>query len=100
MQRRMILVGLISSLLGFLAPALAADSPSPSAGPCPLPVELFEGPQRLTQQGCCSWHGGVCGCYGTRVVCCDGRFSPSCTCNDSGPQPSPTTSLAVAEGKR
>ncbi len=32
------------------------------------------------QQGCCSWHGGVCGCYGIRVVCCDNTLSPSCTC--------------------
>ncbi len=35
----------------------------------------------VAQQGCCSWHGGVCGCQNGRVVCCDGRYSPSCTCN-------------------
>jgi hypothetical protein len=32
------------------------------------------------QRGCCSWHGGVCGCDGGRKVCCDGTYSPSCTC--------------------
>lgn len=37
--------------------------------------------QQVAQQGCCSWHGGVCGCQGGRVVCCDGRYSPSCGCN-------------------
>jgi hypothetical protein len=40
----------------------------------------YEG-QQTAQQGCCSWHGGVCGCQGGRVVCCDGRYSPSCGCN-------------------
>ncbi len=34
----------------------------------------------LGQSGCCSWHGGVCGCQYGRVVCCDGNYSPSCSC--------------------
>ena len=33
------------------------------------------------QRGCCSWHGGVCGCSGGRAKCCDGTLSPSCGCN-------------------
>lgn len=33
-------------------------------------------------QGCCSWHGGECGCKGGRDVCCDGTLSPSCTCHN------------------
>ena len=35
----------------------------------------------LAGQGCCSWHGGQCGCtpYG-EVRCCDGTTSPSCRC--------------------
>ena len=37
-------------------------------------------PEQLAQQGCCSWHGGVCGCNNGRKVCCDGTYSPSCTC--------------------
>jgi hypothetical protein len=32
------------------------------------------------QRGCCSHHGGVCGCKGGRKVCCDKTFSPTCTC--------------------
>ncbi len=34
-------------------------------------------------QGCCSHHGGVCDCIADRVLCCDGTFSPSCTCDHS-----------------
>lgn len=37
--------------------------------------------EEMARSGCCSWHGGVCGCYLGRVVCCDGTFSPSCLCN-------------------
>ena len=34
------------------------------------------------KRGCCSRHGGVCGCASSgRQVCCDGTLSPSCTCN-------------------
>jgi hypothetical protein len=35
-------------------------------------------PQR---RGCCSWHGGVCGCENGHAVCCDGTLSPSCGCD-------------------
>lgn len=34
----------------------------------------------LAQRGCCSHHSGVCGCQSGRVTCCDGSYSPSCTC--------------------
>lgn len=30
--------------------------------------------------GCCSWHGGVCGCSNGTAKCCDGTLSPSCGC--------------------
>jgi hypothetical protein len=40
----------------------------------------FAGNPDPARRGCCSWHMGVCGCYGSRVVCCDGMFSPTCTC--------------------
>lgn len=34
------------------------------------------------RRGCCSHHGGVCGCSNSgRAVCCDGSLSPSCGCN-------------------
>lgn len=32
------------------------------------------------KSGCCSWHGGVCGCYMGRAQCCDGQPSPTCGC--------------------
>ena len=33
-----------------------------------------------TGQGCCSHHGGVCGCSGGNVKCCDGTSSDTCEC--------------------
>jgi hypothetical protein len=32
------------------------------------------------KRGCCSHHGGVCGCNGGHTMCCDGKPSPSCGC--------------------
>ena len=41
-----------------------------------FPLSVYAG------RGCCSHHGGVCGCSsGGRSVCCDGTYSPSCTCD-------------------
>lgn len=37
--------------------------------------------EELAQRGCCSHHGGVCGCSGGQDVCCDGDKSPSCGCH-------------------
>lgn len=34
----------------------------------------------IERSGCCSHHGGVCGCSSGRAVCCDGQFSPTCGC--------------------
>ena len=44
-----------------------------------LPCARAGGP---AQQGCCSYHGGVCGCFAGRTQCCDGTQSPSCHCNN------------------
>lgn len=33
------------------------------------------------RSGCCSHHGGVCGCTNGRAQCCDGTLSPSCGCD-------------------
>jgi len=54
---------------------LAAESCGPAT----------KGDETLAQQGCCSWHGGVCGCSGSRAACCDGTLSPSCSCNSDDP---------------
>lgn len=34
--------------------------------------------------GCCSHHGGVCGCNTSTGMqkCCDGKDSPSCRCGE------------------
>lgn len=34
----------------------------------------------VERTGCCSSHGGACGCEKGRVKCCDGALSPSCRC--------------------
>ena len=36
--------------------------------------------QCIVKRGCCSSHGGVCGCQNGRSKCCDGTLSPSCQC--------------------
>jgi hypothetical protein len=60
---------LIATLLaGVLGQATLASVPVGSPEPEP------------EKSGCCSWHGGVCGCSGGRVTCCDGVTSPTCTC--------------------
>ena len=35
---------------------------------------------RNGSSGCCSHHGGVCGCKQHSTVCCDGSYSASCDC--------------------
>jgi hypothetical protein len=75
-------------------PALAADERAlarGAAGQCDILAAA--GPDLVARRGCCSHHGGVCGCSGSRVKCCDGGLSPSCTCKDATPRPA-----AVAEG--
>ena len=44
---------------------------------------VFSSPKVEATSGCCSWHGGVCGCDTSigREICCDGSYSPSCTCS-------------------
>lgn len=36
--------------------------------------------QCVAGRGCCSRHGGVCGCQNGHSKCCDGTTSPSCQC--------------------
>lgn len=60
---------LIATMLGgFLMHSTLATAPVGMPDPEPQ------------KSGCCSWHGGVCGCSGGRVTCCDGSTSPSCKC--------------------
>jgi len=38
----------------------------------------------VQKRGCCSHHGGVCGCDPVSGMqkCCDGTLSPSCECGE------------------
>lgn len=42
---------------------------------------------QVVQSGCCSWNKGVCGCRRGRVLCCNGKISPSCRCNSAEEEP-------------
>ncbi len=70
---RMKLLILILSFLWFFQ-YLAGDS-------CNMNLNGSFGFLDVQRQGCCSWHKGVCGCSNGRTVCCDGTYSPICTCN-------------------
>ena len=50
---------------------------SPAKAPCVKPPD---DKTEAGQRGCCSWHGGVCGCEDGRAKCCDGTLSPTCGC--------------------
>lgn len=43
-------------------------------------MAFFHNTKTNERQGCCSHHGGVCGCSNGRALCCDGTLSPSCGC--------------------
>ncbi len=47
---------------------------------CPGLVSVEHSSLSVERRGCCSHHGGVCGCEKGRAVCCDGQLSPSCGC--------------------
>ena len=55
---------------------------APSATSVGKPLnELRAAPGALERRGCCSGHGGVCGCDGGFVGCCDGTASQACGCD-------------------
>ena len=84
---------LVVLIIAFCMEASAAemmgDSPTPLHRGCARESEgqnqtSFDGDKiRLVRRGCCSWHGGVCGCDWTtgRTICCDGTLSPTCMCD-------------------
>lgn len=45
-------------------------------------VSALSNTANAERRGCCSHHGGVCGCDGATgmQLCCDGTDSPSCEC--------------------
>jgi hypothetical protein len=50
----------------------------------------------LATSGCCSHHGGVCGCDSSvgKQACCDGTNSPSCTCAYNPPPVKTTPTIS------
>lgn len=80
------MIKLVALLLVAAAPVAPAESPA--SKPTPTQSEqsvdcenrTFASREEAMQSGCCSWHGGVCGCSNGRKKCCDGTKSPSCTC--------------------
>lgn len=71
-------------VLAFSGYAFAADTDKSEADTKPLMCQDIDSKQ-IARSGCCSHHQGVCGCSGGRNVCCDGTFSPSCTCMKEDP---------------
>jgi hypothetical protein len=55
--------------------SLSASAEEALNGQCTVNKEVV-----ASHQGCCSHHSGVCGCSGSRLLCCDGTLSPSCQC--------------------
>lgn len=47
------------------------------------------------RRGCCSWHRGVASCDTRvgRLICRDGTYSPSCTCEMTQPVPEKNNSF-------
>lgn len=74
----------LSLVLAFSGYAFADDIEKPEAVIKPLICKDIDG-ERIARSGCCSHHQGVCGCSGGRNVCCDGSYSPSCTCMKEDP---------------
>ena len=69
-------------MVAFSIPVFAKDIKAPDTKPkmqqqCKIDV--------LAHRGCCSWHGGVCGCSGASALCCDGTPSPTCGCRADNP---------------
>jgi hypothetical protein len=77
-----------SNLIIFNSPEEARNAGYIPCKVCKPPIASAENPDKYAMnkvergRGCCSWHGGVCGCINGRVLCCDGTLSPTCRCNE------------------
>src|SRR5262245_32306349 len=72
-------VGQLPDPLRTLAMSDAAFRGASPADACEF--ESGARPTSPSRSGCCSHHGGVCGCERGRAACCDGSPSPSCGCD-------------------
>lgn len=86
---RYVLISAVLAIL-FATPSLAEEDAPVTAGQTLKPAiceqlrAVGADKETIAQSGCCSWHGGVCGCGGWKAKCCDGSLSPSCGCNHEG----------------
>lgn len=82
-MRRAIVLLILSFALTSIGVAKTdekANTPPANSAVCERLQKSGAKPDQLAQQGCCSWHQGVCGCSGGRIICCDNTASPSCRC--------------------
>ena len=77
-----ILISLTVVVFGAPSNSLLTCAEDNQAHMCitPLNEPSQSRPVREAKQGCCSHHGGVCGCGGAKALCCDGATSPTCGC--------------------
>lgn len=75
-MRRIVMLGAVTVVALLLAPPVFRSHRAMVGAVESSGVQRDE----AEKSGCCSWHGGVCGCSGGRQVCCDGTLSPTCTC--------------------
>lgn len=84
MHRKSIVPGIRSVVLGASIALTMAGGPLPhaesAAGRPSTPQQSVAPDVGWSGRGCCSWHGGVCGCSNGRALCCDGQLSPTCGC--------------------
>ena len=98
MNKRYYLLAILLSIL-IMAAAGAAIETSPNDNNTNASVKIIDfsnqividtelnndnlAEAEIARSGCCSHHGGVCGCDSStdRIICCDGTLSPSCKCS-------------------
>lgn len=71
-MKKFLIIGMI--VLGFGMFASSTVQSSRAIGKCTA--------EQVQKGGCCSRHGGVCGCNTDKhlMKCCDGTLSKSCGC--------------------
>jgi hypothetical protein len=77
----------VAAIIAMTISSVSTPAPQPTPKQLPKIEEpakckgrTFASAEEALQSGCCSWHGGVCGCSNGRKVCCDKTLSPSCKC--------------------
>ncbi len=68
-------------LVGAAGSGFTVDAVDSKASACEKLRANGSSLDKIARSGCCSHHGGVCGCSGGRALCCDGALSPSCGCH-------------------